>query len=1481
MENKKITILAVDDIPDNLISLKALFYEVFQGFELITALDGNNGIELAQKHNPDVILLDIVMPGMDGFETCRKIKENPDMADIPVVFLTALKADKESRVKALEVGAEAFLAKPIDLIEFTAQIKAMLKIREANLAKKYETVTLKRLVDEKTRELELNHQNTLKLYEELKNENIARKKSEELLLKSEKRFKTISELTSDIAYSCCKYNNGSYSLDWMTGAIENITGYTYEEIKAQTCWKFMVDEEFTEIFEKSVVGISPGTSNICELKIIRKDGVARWLKSYVRIIKEDEDENTERLYGGLVDITHNKVFLETLRESEEKFKTSFEASNVGKSITSLNGEINVNQAFCDMLGYSAEELKGKTWREFTPKEEIPVVEAYLQPLLDGEKKSTRFNKSYIGKGGHAIWCDVSVTLIRDKDDKPLHYLTALVNINDKLQAEKLMKESEEKFRLAFMTSPDSINLNRLDDGMYIDSNIGFTEIMGYTREEVVGKTALDLNLWVNTEDRQKLVEALQSKGYIENLEAEFRDKYGKIHTGLMSARLIEVNNEKVILNITRDITDRKEAEKKLQLATKNWQDTFDAIQDAIAILDTNHQIIQHNKSFKRLIRNASNVNNEFCYLHVHKTECPPDGCPLVLLKNSLSRESREMRIHGKTYNILVDPIFDDHHNVTGAVHIMTDITKNKLIERQLINSEQRFKYMIEKSPQTISLLTEDDHFIYASPAAFRTFGYTPEELGQLNPNALTHPDDLEKMLPSLEKMISEPGSTCKLVYRFRCKDGSWKWLESTFTNLIHEPSIGAIVINSTDINEKYEAEQDRRELEEKYKTLIEISQDAVFINEDMKITFINAAGLKLFGAEDQSQVLGHSPLDFFHPDHHEMIQDRNNKMIHDGIPARIKEEKIIRIDGTLVDVEVSATVFEFHGKKAIQMVLRDISDRKKNDLIREIQYDIAEAVVRSKSLGDLFHVMRESLSRLVDTTNFALALYEPGSDTITLPFSIDHATSNPATVPVAKSLTGRVIQQKRPLLLTKEDIKLLSDKGEINLFGARAELWLGIPLIHTEKVIGAIIIQSYNNPDAFDEAGLELLTIIAHQLAIYVEKKKDEAELIIAKEKAEESDRLKTAFLNNMSHEIRTPLNGITGFTNILSFPETTHEDIETYAPLIKNASDQLCNIIDDIICIATIEAGQEVLRNAPADINLIMKDLYSEYKDNPDTNKIIINYRTLLSDKHSKVVTDEAKLTKILRNLISNAIKFTNQGIIEFTCEPEERFLHFKVRDTGIGIPKEHQSLIFERFRQVQQDRDRKFGGNGLGLAISKAYAEMMGGKIWFESEPGKGTLFHFTILYEPLEAVLSSTYLPENQQIDYLTLNNKTILVAEDEWSNYMLLEKLLEPYNFRIIHALNGVEAVEATRKFPDLDLVLMDLKMPEMDGFEATRIIKKEKPFLPVIAVTAYALSGDRENALQAGCDDYISKPLRISTLMGKINLHKRIVKTQND
>ncbi|MDD2490919.1 MAG: ATP-binding protein [Bacteroidales bacterium] len=381
-------------------------------------------------------------------------------------------------------------------------------------------------------------------------------------------------------------------------------------------------------------------------------------------------------------------------------------------------------------------------------------------------------------------------------------------------------------------------------------------------------------------------------------------------------------------------------------------------------------------------------------------------------------------------------------------------------------------------------------------------------------------------------------------------------------------------------------------------------------------------------------------------------------------------------------------------------------------------------------------------------------------------------------------------------------------------------------------------------------------------------EKKLISDLIEAKNRAEESDKIKTIFLATMSHELRTPLNAIIGFSDLIS-EDLTKEDIDSYATTINKSGRHLLSLIEELFDISLIESGQIKLNFEKVELADVLNEIFaiiSREQKLMGRKSVKLSISSSMDTKRDNriIVTDKKRLKQIFVNLLKNALKFTEKGIIEYGYRPitidNKNFLQFFVKDSGIGIPENKLNIIFEEFHQEDAVQVKRFSGAGLGLSISKKLVENLGGNIWVESTLNQGSTFLFTLpLIKTDNDFINIKKGDSMDNISY-DFSGKRLLLAEDDEPSYLLLKAILKRTSILISRAKSGREAVNIALSDDTISLVLMDINMPDMNGFEATKIIKKEKPHLPIIAQTAYSISGDREKILEAGCDDYLSKPI---------------------
>ncbi len=641
---------------------------------------------------------------------------------------------------------------------------------------------------------------------------------------------------------------------------------------------------------------------------------------------------------------------------------------------------------------------------------------------------------------------------------------------------------------------------------------------------------------------------------------------------------------------------------------------------------------------------------------------------------------------------------------------------------------------------------------------------------------------------------------------------------------------------------------------DRYYRITENVNDVVYrlILPDFRYEYMSPQAKDLFGYEPEEFY--NYPLvirKIVHPDFFSYFIERWRGLIKGNAPEYY-EMKIIRKDGEIRWIQQKNLVIKNDSGEAVAIegIVTDITNRKLTE-----EALINSEVQKKAILNNLPH-----LAWLKDCDGKYLSVNESFANSVKKSVEqiigrTDYDLYPDKSAQKYREEDLRIILTRQQLFLEEHNEALWYETFKAPIFDSSGEVIgvTGIALEISKRKKNEDEIRNYSEKLAVQNVKLKLIN----------------DELKKAKEKAEESDKLKSAFLANMSHEIRTPMNAILGFATLIRNRVLSSDKRREYIDLINTNCRQLLHIITDIIDISKIEAGQISIFNKNFLLNKALIDLQLIFINQIEVLKkpIELTLNTGLRDNESAVFSDKVRLDQILTNLLSNAIKFTDKGKIEFGYTLDRRRdLIFYVRDTGIGMTEDEQKIIFDRFRQASTSFSKMYGGTGLGLSISKGLTEKLGGKIWVESKIDEGSSFYLRIPYKP------GIHIERPPQINYnedYCWEGKIILVAEDEDANYNLLETILGPTKAKVLRAKTGEEAVIICTENKKIDLVLMDMKMPDMNGFVATGKIKNKNRKLPIIAQTAYAMSTDEETCLKAGCDDYISKPIRIDDLLRKI------------
>jgi PAS domain S-box-containing protein len=766
-------------------------------------------------------------------------------------------------------------------------------------------------------------------------------------------------------------------------------------------------------------------------------------------------------------------------------------------------------------------------------------------------------------------------------------------------------------------------------------------------------------------------------------------------------------------------------------------------------------------------------------------------------------------------------------------------------------------------------------------------GYTLEELSPVSIKTwakLSHPDDLKKSNEKLNAHFSGKTAQYQCEARMRHKNGKWVWVLDTgkVTQWTEEGKPLLMSGVHQEITERKQAELQLYQKLETEKLLSEISSD--FIHTTDIDTSIIKSFVKLGAITQASRIY------LFMLDAEEGTMSNTHEWCAEGVSA----EK-----DNLQNLPLS--IFPWWMKKLYNKEIIDIPDVSKMLPEAKAEQEILEsqniksvlvlpvyAANKLKGFVGFDNVLSiclwsekdtEFLSLLVDILSNAIVRRINEEELRLLTKAVEESpvctmiTDSQGTIIYVNSSFEKTTGYKTNEVLGKNPSILNSGKQPKSFY---AELWDTIlagniwqgelrnksksgKVFWTRELISPI---KQNNK----------ITHFVSMAQDITENKKFLNELLEAKLKAEESDRLKSAFLATMNHELRTPLNHVLGFSDMI--PDMTDdESIKEFAGLIHESGSNLLNIIEDIFDLAMVEQSEIKIRE---DV-VFIRDIYTELKKQlqevlSESNKndnIRLNSKIDSSIATRQIITDKPKVIQVMSNIIKNAVKYTHNGEISFSLMfVEGNYLSISVKDTGIGIPKDKLEIIFEFFRQGDDSNTRKYEGVGIGLAISKRIANAMGGTIKVESELDMGSEFTFSC---PITIIEENMINPEKENTSFTVpdLSGKNILIVEDDTIGMGMIVNLLKPSKCKIINAVNGQEAVEAIKINPDIDIILMDLKMPVMDRFEATRAIRKEFSDLPIIALTAYSLQKDKRKALNAGCNDIFTKPINKEIMFKKL------------
>jgi len=1005
-------------------------------------------------------------------------------------------------------------------------------------------------------------------------------------------------------------------------------------------------------------------------------------------------------------------------------------------------------------------------------------------------------------------------------------LEGVANQKEWKKANEALRESEEKYRLLFEESTLGIFAADVETHRILYFNPAICRIFGYLDEEFLRLTIPDLH----PKDSMDLVisdfESLMRGNKVMSSTFPCLRKDGTVFYADIAGNPTIINGRKCSVAFFMDVTMRKQAEDAMRESELKFRNYIDYAPHGVFVADEMGNYVDVNTAASsitgyskdellsmKLSELIPEESMEFSARHFEKVV--RDGFatgefPFIKKDRSIGYWS-------------VDAVKLSDQRFLGFV---VDVTKRKQAEEMLRESKVKYQEIFESTGTATFIGGENAIILMANNECYSITGYTPTEIIGQKWDQYFAPESLQEIMKNHHLRRQNPDlAPKKHEVKLFNKQGEKR---DVILNISMISGTKQSIVSILDITERKQAEEMLRESKVKYQAIFENTGTAtIIIDEGNTILMANNECYSITGYIP-TEIIGQKWNQYFAPESLQKML-KNHQLIRQNPDFAQKkyEVKLINKQGEIRDVILNIGMIP--GTKQSIVSVIDITERKRAE---QAILQSEENFRRSISESTLGIRIVSVDGKTIYANKAFLDIYEFNS--------LEEFTNTPAInryTPESYALH----QERKEKRKNGHDVL----DYEISIVRKNAE-------IRHVKVLRKDVMWN----------GIKNYQVINQDIT---EQKKQTIDLIEAKEHAEESNKLKSAFLANMSHEIRTPMNGILGFSELLKEPGLTGDQQQEYIRIIEKSGARMLNIINDIVDISKIEAGLINVNITETYINENIESIYLFFKPQVEGKGMQLLFKNTLPEKEAIIRTDNEKVYSILTNLVKNAIKYSKEGAIEFGYIKKDETLEFYVKDTGIGIPKDRQSAIFERFIQADISDKKAFQGAGLGLSISKAYVEMLGGKIWVESEEGIGSTFYFTLPYnaETEEKKVVPAQNEKNQ------IKDLKILIAEDDETSEMLISITIKEFSKKVLKARTGSEAIEICRTNPDLDLILMDIQMPDLNGYEATRQIRQFNKDVVIIAQTAFGLSGDRKKAIEAGCNDYMAKPINKDELLSLI------------